>query len=89
MGADTEVIGVLELQKHAESFHAKGAAVAMRTEKVENRITEVTDAKNSLVTCTISGQETAIKDGWDSDELEEEDTINGKQRTKEESDNND
>ena len=38
MGADTEVMGVSGLQKHAESFHAKGAAAA-RTEEVENRMT--------------------------------------------------
>ena len=41
-------------------------------------MTEATDAKNSegLVTGTISRQ-TAIKDGWDSNELEEEDTMDG------------
>ena len=45
MGADTEVIGVSGLQKHAEIFHAKGAAALMRTEEVENSMTEAIDAK--------------------------------------------
>ena len=55
IGADTEVIGGSGLQKHAERFHAKGAAAA-RTE--DNRMTEATEAKNSegLIKGTISGQ---------------------------------
>ena len=91
MGADTEVIGVSGLQEHVEGFHANGAAAAMCTEEVENRMTEATDAKNSkgLVTGTISGQETAIKDGRDSNELEEKNTMDGKKGTTEELDNND
>ena len=91
MGADTEVISVSELQKHAESFHAKGAIVAMRTEEVENRMTEATDAKNSeeLTSVTISGQETTTKDGWDSDKLEEEDIMIGNKGKTEEMTNDD
>ena len=90
MGAYTEVIGVSGLKTHAESFHAKGATVAKRTEEVESRMTEATDAKNSerLVTCTVSGQETAINNGWESDELEEEDTMDGKKGMTEELANN-
>ena len=51
----------------------------MRMEELENRMTEATYAKNSegLATGTISGQETAIKDDWDSDELEEENIMDG------------
>ena len=68
MGTDTEVIGVVSgLQKHAESFCAKGAAATKRTEEVENvTVEKATDAKNSeeLVAGTFSVQETAIKDGW-------------------------
>ena len=82
MGTDTEVIGVVSgLQKHAESFCAKGAAATKRTEEVENvTVEKATDAKNSeeLVAGTFSVQETAIKDGWESDEMEEEDAMDGK-----------
>ena len=69
MGAETEAISVeiSGLQKHAESFHAKEAVVAKRTEEVENVPAEkATDTKNSeqLVTGTVSEKETAIKDDW-------------------------
>ena len=50
MGADTEAISVeiSGLQKHAESFHAKGVAAAKRTEEVENMLEEkATGTKNS------------------------------------------
>ena len=83
MRADMEVIGVSGLQKQEESFHAKGAAAA-RIE-VENRMTETTEAKYSkgLATGTINGQ-IAIKDSWDSDELEEESIMDGNEGKTEE-----
>ena len=65
MGADKEVIGGSGLQKHAERFHAEGTAAA-RTEDIDNRMTEATEAINSkrLIKGTISGQAIII-DGWD------------------------
>ena len=84
MRAETEVIGGSRRQQQAERGHEGGAAAA-RTEETENRITEAIEAKNSekLATGTISRQ-TRIRDGWESDEVEEENTLdsNGERRRK-------
>ena len=92
MGADMKAISVeiLGLQKHAKSFHAKGAAVAAakHTEE-ENMPAEVTDAKNSeeLAAGTVSVQETEIQDGWHYKNIKADDETNGKgENTEEEAD---
>ena len=87
MGADTEVIGGSGLQKHTVRFYTKGAAAA-RTEEIDTRMTEATAAKNSegIIKGTISGQAIIIDswNGWDSDELEKEDTMDGNEEKTEE-----
>ena len=69
MGADTEVIGVSGLQKHAESFHAKGAAAAMALANVEKTNVEenVEDLKNN------EKEEDDTKNSAAGDNMEEED----------------
>ena len=87
MGTVTEVFGGSGLQKHAEKFHAKGVAAA-RTEEIENRMTEATEAKNSegLIKGTISGKALFIGgwDGCDSNELVKEDIMDGDEEKTEE-----
>ena len=57
-------------------------------EEIDNRMTEATEAKNSegLATGTVSGQARTIDDwdGWDSDELEKEDIMDGNEGKTEE-----
>ena len=83
MGADTEVICALGLQQYKERFYKRGV-VAAQAEEMENRMTIEAEAKNStgLVTGTINKQ-TRIRDGWDCDEVEEENALGGNEiRTK-------
>ena len=84
MGADTEVIGASGLQQHLERYHKRGA-IAAQTKEMKNRMTEATKAKKSagLVTGTISRQ-TRIRDGWESNEVEEENALDGNERKTEE-----
>ena len=73
MEADTEVVGGSGLRQHVESFHKRGATAA-RME--DNNLMEGT----GLIKGTISGQAIIIDgwDGWESDDIEEEKTMNEK-----------
>ena len=86
MGADTEAISVeapSELQNHVKSFHAK-AAKSMRTESESdtNKPEKATDMK--LLAGGDTEQVPVMKDGWEYDEMEDDDATNGEGRNTEE-----
>ena len=87
MGADTEVIGVSGLQKHAERFHANGvvAAAAMTLANVEKTNVEKTveDLKNDKM------EEDNTKNSAAGNNMEEEDDYENTKDDKESSNDND